>query len=463
MRTIGVAVDWAPVKGVYNYSDGMQWNTTVQDVAGNPSISKLTSNVILASNSFGITDMQNQVIRQDTAYSIKPGEEGRFMWTQNHTAFDSGDGINEAADGIYIVFGRETLQWRGYSVLTGAELWAAEPFDTAFSMFSGRADKTVVANGVIYNTGYDGMVRALNLTTGQLLWTWSTGSAGLDSPYGGWALQGGYTGPRFADGKFFAINGEHTPMAAPWKGGRVYAIDGKTGQETWSISGTQAEAAPSAVAYGNFVYLNGYDGTVYCFGKGKSATTVTAPQTAVSQGTKVLISGTVLDQSPAQEGTPAISDASMSAWMEYLHMQKPKPTNTTGVTVKLTAVYSNSQTADIGNAISDIYGNYAIAWTPTAEGMYQIVATFAGTNSYGSSVASTYLIVGSAPAAPTPNVTPTPPAPTPTPTLTPPPTPSPTVAPSPTEAPNTALYVGTAAVVIIAIVAIAALLLRRRK
>jgi outer membrane protein assembly factor BamB len=461
MRAIGVAIDWAPVMGVYNYSDGIQWNVTIQDVAGTQSISKLTSDMLIASNSFPISDTQPQVIRQGVAYSLKKGEEGRFLWVTNNTAFDSSDGINEMAEGTFIVYGRETLQWSGYSASTGNRLWTADPFDTAFSMYSGRADKTVIADGVIYNTGYDGMVRALNLTTGKLMWSWYTGSAGLDSPYGGWALQGGYTGPRFADGKVFVINTEHTPMATPWRGGKVYAIDAQTGKEIWSISGTQAEAAPSAIAYGYMVYLNGYDGTVYCFGKGKSATTVSAPQTSIPQGVKVLLTGTVTDQSPAQKDTPAISDESMSAWMEYLHMQKPIPGNATGVPLTLTAIDPNGNSQTIGTVTSDIGGSYGIEWTPPVEGKYSIMATFAGTESYGSSYATTYLSVSAPAATPAPVATPTP-TPVATPTPTPAATASPSPAPQPEAGPSTDMYI-IAAVVVIVVVAVAALALRKRK
>jgi outer membrane protein assembly factor BamB len=465
MRVIGVAIDWAPSKGVYNYSVGIQWTKNLTDVAGSPSISKLTSDLLLASNTFGITDTQPEVIRQDVAYSLKEGQEGTLLWAKNRTMFDANDGINEISDGVYISFAREKLQWSGYDAYTGELIWTAEPFGTAFSMYSGRADKTVIADGVIYNTGYDGMVRALNLTTGELMWTWYTGSGGLDSPYGGWALQGGYTGPRYADGKFLAINGEHTPMSTPWKGGKVYAINGETGEEVWSISGTQAEACPSAVGWGCFVYLNGYDGKVYCFGKGKSATTVSAPQTFLSRGTAVMITGTVTDQSPAQLGTPAISDESMSAWMEYLHMQKTKPTNATGVQVKLTAFDPNGNTVEIGVATSDTNGNYGLMWTPQLEGQYKVIATFEGTDSYGGSDATTYLGVGSA-ASPAPTATPTP-TPTVTPTATPTATPTPAVTPSPVPEPKgfptTELYIAIAAAVIIIAIAAVAVVLRKRK
>jgi hypothetical protein len=82
--------------------------------------------------------------------------------------------------------------------------------------------------------------------------------------------------------------------------------------------------------------------------------------------------------------------------MEYLHMQKPKPTDATGVQVKLAAVDSSGNSVDIGTATTDTNGNFGFAWTPDKEGTYKIVATFAGTNSYGNSEASTYLTVSQA-------------------------------------------------------------------
>ena len=44
--------------------------------------------------------------------------------------------------------------------------------------------------------------------------------------------------------------------------------------------------------------------------------------------------GTKQDQQAARfpNGVPAVSDESQSAWMEYVYMQKPRPTNVTGVT-----------------------------------------------------------------------------------------------------------------------------------
>ena len=154
-------------------------------------------------------------------------------------------------------------------------------------------------------------------------------------------------------------------------------------------------------------------------------------------------------------------------------MQKPKPTNATGVQVHLTAIDPNDNYQDIGYATTDNNGNYGILWTPPVEGLYKVIATFAGTESYGDSDATTYMGVGPAqtaatPAvvitAPPPTATPTNPAtnPTPSSTATVAPTPSPVVVP-PTSVAPVATYIAIGVVVIIVIAAAAALALRKRK
>ena len=43
------------------------------------------------------------------------------------------------------------------------------------------------------------------------------------------------------------------------------------------------------------------------------------------------------------------------------------------------------------------FGTFGHAWTPTEPGTYQIVASFNGDDSYGSSAAATFVSVGAAP------------------------------------------------------------------
>ena len=104
-------------------------------------------------------------------------------------------------------------------------------------------------------------------------------------------------------------------------------------------------------------------------------------------------------------GTPAVSDDSMTQWMEYLYMQYPKPTNATGVEVTLSYIDPNNNSYVMGTTTSDSSGHYSYMFTPDVPGLYTVFATFAGSKSYYTSSAEasfTYV-----------------PAPTPEPTATP--------------------------------------------
>ncbi len=51
---------------------------------------------------------------------------------------------------------------------------------------------------------------------------------------------------------------------------------------------------------------------------------------------------------------------------------------------------SNGNFRNIGKVTSDITGSYGYTWQPDIAGQYQLIATFAGSESYGSSRAQTY-------------------------------------------------------------------------
>jgi hypothetical protein len=96
----------------------------------------------------------------------------------------------------------------------------------------------------------------------------------------------------------------------------------------------------------------------------------------------------------------------MTTYMEYLHAQQPidgkyHNATATGVPVTLLAMDGNGSIIQIGATTSDMSGTFAYQWTPPAEGVYRITATFAGDDSYGSSWAETGLSIGPAPAEPT--------------------------------------------------------------
>jgi hypothetical protein len=333
--------------------------------------------------------------------------------------------------------------WRCWDIRTGQQLWVSEMSSHPWGIWGVYGESS--AYGLLIYPQYDGVV-AYNWTNGKVAWRYK-----YDAPYPyetvyaddntGEALYPFYDSIiRIADGKVYTSNTEHTASQPATRGWKLHCINATTGEGLWNITGSMAAGA---VADGYLQANNRNDGFLYVFGKGKSATTVTAPQTAVSKGNAVLIEGTVLDQSPAQPGTPAVSKESMATQMEYLHMQKPidgveHNLTITGVPVLLTAIGSDGSVTSIGTVTTNgYYGTFSKEWTPPAEGTYQIIASFAGDDSYGSSSAGTGLLVG-----PAPVTTPTPEAPV---------------------IPDYTLAIVGAAIVVIIAVAIATLLILRKK
>ena len=295
---------------------------------------------------------------------------------------------------------------------TGKRLWKSELSSEPWGLMNAYGSATY--GGKIITGQYDG-VAAYDWETGKVAWLYQAKAQyPLDTFY-----QDNYpffTGsPLIADGVVFMSNGEHTPTNPITRGWRLHAINATTGKGIWNISGSLFQisggthAGYIAIHDGYLVFPNSLDGYQYVYGKGPSATTVTAPDRGVMLGDTLVIKGTVIDQSPAQKGTAAISDESMSAWMEYLHMQQPFPTDAKGVPVAIDVIDANGNYRNIGTAISDTSGNFGLAWKPDIPGFYQVIATFEGSNSYGSSEATTYFSASEAPA-PTAEPEPAPPS-----------------------------------------------------
>jgi hypothetical protein len=93
--------------------------------------------------------------------------------------------------------------------------------------------------------------------------------------------------------------------------------------------------------------------------------------------------------------------------MQYVYMQKPKPTDATGVTVSINVIDSNGNNRNIGTAISDSSGAFSLQWTPDIQGKYTVIATFAGSESYYPSSSETSFAVDQAAPTTAPTATPT--------------------------------------------------------
>jgi hypothetical protein len=213
------------------------------------------------------------------------------------------------------------------------------------------------------------------------------------------------------------ITSEHTWTTPIYKGGLARAVNATDGKEIWTISGVTMEFGQMsyAIADGYATWFNGYDNQIYTAGRGPSATTVTAPNTAVESGSPVVIRGTITDISAGTmqtqqvadfpNGVPVASDVSMKDWMGYVYQQKPLPTNFTGVPVTISVLDSNNNFRTIGTATTDATGLYSLTWTPDISGNFTVVANFAGTNGYWPSYAETSFVANSAHATTVPTAT----------------------------------------------------------
>lgn len=295
-----------------------------------------------------------------------------------------------------------------YDLLTGAEVWTGEAMDYPWDESGFGAYGIQSAYGLFYREAYSG-IYAFDWDDGSIVWKFEAEANPYETPYtnvNGTSVYSWNVGAKIADGKLYTYTTEHSASVPITRGWGLYCIDAITGTGIWNVSlpGASSKHASDmgAIADG-YLTIFGSDGYTYVYGKGKSATTVSAPQTAISAGTSVIISGTVLDMSPAQKGTPCVSEDSMGIYMEYIHKQLALPSDVilTGVPVSIDAVDPNGNTIHIATVNSDISGTFGYTWTtPDISGQYTIMATFAGDKSYGSSWAQTYVSVVEAEEAP---------------------------------------------------------------
>ena len=415
----------------------LDWNVSVPylNTAGTVTqVGGITNNVLLCYNGtlpgLGATFMGVASSTPYTYFAVNingaSASLGNVLWQQtyspppnNLTVLEGGiDPVNR----VFIETYRETMNFVGYSLDTGAKLWgptASQPsLDYYGSPGSGSLADTL-AYGKLYSSAYAGVVFCYDTKTGNLLWTYGNGgtgnttNSGLETPFGHY--------PTFVNaigsGVVYTVTTEHTIETPLFKGSLARAINATTGAEIWTVSDYTGEftTLSYAMADGYNTWFNGYDNSIYVVGRGPSATTVQAPLTPITVGNTVVIQGTVMDKSTGTtqtqqagnfpNGVPVASDASMREWMGYVYQDQPEPSNFTGVTVSLSVVDSNNNFRSIGTVTTDASGTFNLNWAPDIPGGYTIYAEFGGTNGYTPSFAETHVYAVSAPSSPTPTPT----------------------------------------------------------
>ena len=417
-----------PTSAVANLPTCYDWNVTIPDdiPSGTSASFALLNDIIVGTtplsgfSGFGTPDPYTV-----WAMSLKPGQEGTLLWMKNYSA---PDGVTrrlptvDPENRVLIFRDKETMVFQGFNLDTGDQLWTTTPIEGAsdFEYFDLTYISTfwTIAYGKLYHTGIGGILYCYDTKDGSIQWTYgndptnpkNSTDSGLATAWGRY--------PQYiyaaGDGKIFLMTGEHSPDSPLWKGGKVRAINATNGEEIWTLSGYAGYTARSyaALADGIYVFDNLYNDMITAVGKGPSRLTVDAPMTAMTEGSSVIIRGTVTDISAGTkqkeqaarfpDGVPAMSDASQPQWMDYVYNQKPMPTDVTGVDVTLSVVDSNGNYREIGTAKSDSSGFYSLHWTPDISGKFSVYASFAGSESYWPSHAETAFAVDPAPATPQP-------------------------------------------------------------
>lgn len=155
-----------------------------------------------------------------------------------------------AGDRAYV--GTFENQVLGLDLRAGKVLWAYENPERSFPFYSSAA----LGDDFLVVGGRDKMVHALSLADGSLRWKYSAGARVDASPV--------------------LVNQR---VLAATTGGRLVALDVRSGKEVWTFeSGTSFLGSP-AVAAGRLV-LGDTDGTVFCFGAPRG----NAPQASKVEG-----------------------------------------------------------------------------------------------------------------------------------------------------------------------------------
>jgi len=405
------AWQWRPVGKTVNASTAYTWTASAPALPTGASVVKVIHDDLLLGSNGTMPGIGNSNPFTMWAISLKPNSRGSLLWMKNYDA-PAGNLTRsirqvDSETRTFTMYDKETMQYTGYSIDTGEYKWgptASEAPLNFYALTTGAfgSGASSVAYGKLYSTGYSGILYCYDLTNGKLLWNYSAPS-GFADPTGAYSL----LMSAIADGKVYLYSYEHSANAPHWKESKMRCVNATTGEEVWTLDGWGADGG--AIADGYWVYLNLYDMQIYCIGKGPSATTVTASPKVSVHGSSVLVEGTVTDQCAGAKalaekmgyvnGVAAVNDASMDEWMAYLYMQKSFPSTATGVEVTLDALDPNGNFVHIGTPTSDTSGTFSYMFTPEVPGKYTIIATFAGSESYGSSYAETAIGVEEAPAA----------------------------------------------------------------
>jgi hypothetical protein len=420
-QAIGNGWGWAPtLNGAIDFSNAVMWAkpipTNISGVSINPALAfagygnnYLTGNdIILVSGELHGSEQSagymviasmdqttgNVVMCNNFTY---PEYESLLPFTRYHVF--SVDGYR-----IYVNY----VNWKcdAIDLTTGNKAWTTT-LTTPYGDGKPNVYGTVagcsfmgMANGKLVISTFGGDIWAIDPKTGEELWYTNTttliGDPGIETPYNIWPIWEWCSHVFTIDVGYITIGHMYNPPL--FHGAQMIAINLTDGSLIWSELGTYVMA--TAIAYNTLISLNEYDNQIYAFGKGPTSITVDAPSVGVTTVTPITLTGSITDVSAGTSqsevaknypnGVPCVSDESQSRFMEHVYQDQPLPYNVTGVPITISVVDSNNNYREIGQTTSDATGKFGFNWTPDISGKFQVIASFAGSNSYYPASATTY-------------------------------------------------------------------------
>jgi hypothetical protein len=323
-------------------------------------------------------------------------------------------------DLVAIVHIKEMYIDYAFSLDNGKYMWETDPGCYADSWSGATAQsqpEKFFAYNKYYSAGPAGIITCHDAKSGELIWEYQNVDKYTESYLreNWWSIICAIT-----DGKIYIGHREHSPLEPKPRGAPFLCLDAEDGTLIWEMDGAfrQTMWGGRAVMGDSIIAtMDTYDQQIYAIGKGPSELSVSVSSPIATAGVPIMISGTVLDVSPGTtqdnvrfrfpNGVPAVGDASQSEWMLHVYKQFSKPMDVVGIDITVYAYDAvNDEVIDVGVAQSDASGRYALTWTPTRAGSFDIYAYFAGTGAFYGDTAKAEAAVFAAPDVPEPEPSP---------------------------------------------------------
>ena len=194
IEVVGSSVSWSPGISNINLTAAYDWNvtlsqplsnTTNQFGSYNPTIVNILPGDVIFGQSSGLQrtgSHSSGLFGSPDPYTLwvininsSRGKIGDVLWQKTYPAPANNLtvilGPTDPSNDVFTIYYRETLQWSGYSLHTGNQLWGpSEPEDSRnyYGGVDGHINPYAVAYGTLYSTGYSGTVYAYDLKTGKI-------------------------------------------------------------------------------------------------------------------------------------------------------------------------------------------------------------------------------------------------------------------------------------------------------